>query len=182
MLPDLERDDPKFAFPAAQLVGLYRCLWESCVSKHIDGQKLERENLVLKEAGAHQRKVRDGFQLRHDKQLSRLRYVGALPKERLGRAFVFLNKSNKAMPYLNRPYKTHNRILAYIGNRYIDPPEDAASDRVFDTCTWPKSIDDMGRVHFQPNHERKDWQRLKNRNIQSNCVVYCSGYISLDLL
>ncbi|CRL30512.1 unnamed protein product [Penicillium camemberti] len=30
---DLERDDPKFAFPAARLVGLYRCLWESYVSK-----------------------------------------------------------------------------------------------------------------------------------------------------
>jgi hypothetical protein len=42
------------------------------VSKHIDGQKLEQDNLVLKEAGAHLRKKRDGLQLRHDKQLSRL--------------------------------------------------------------------------------------------------------------
>jgi dimethylaniline monooxygenase (N-oxide forming) len=104
-------------------------------------------------------------------------HVGALPKERLGRAFVFLNKSNKAMPYLNRPYKTHNPFLAFIGNRYIDPPEDAASDRAVDTCTWPKSIDATGRVHFQPNHDRKDWQRLKNKNIQPNCVIYCSGYV-----
>ncbi|KAJ6120192.1 Monooxygenase [Penicillium sp. IBT 18751x] len=103
-------------------------------------------------------------------------HVGALPKERLGRAFVFLNKSNKAMPYLNRPYKTHNPFLAFIGNRYIDPPEDAASDRAVDTCTWPKYIDDHGVVHFQPNHDRKDWQRLKNRKITPNCVVYCSGY------
>lgn len=109
-------------------------------------------------------------------------HVGALPKERLGRAFVFLNKSNKAMPYLNRPYKTHNPFLAYIGNRYIDPPEDAASDRVVDTCTWPKSIDDTGRVHFQQSHDRKDWQRLKDKNIRPNCVVYCTGYISYDLL
>ncbi|CAG8103348.1 unnamed protein product [Penicillium salamii] len=37
VLADLERDDPKFAFPAARLVGLYRRLWGSCVSKHIDG-------------------------------------------------------------------------------------------------------------------------------------------------
>ncbi|OGE47310.1 hypothetical protein PENARI_c050G04566 [Penicillium arizonense] len=28
----------KFAFPAARLVGLYRRLWESYVSKHIDGE------------------------------------------------------------------------------------------------------------------------------------------------
>ncbi|KAK9847418.1 hypothetical protein MYU51_019467 [Penicillium brevicompactum] len=50
VLADLERDDPEFAFPAARLVGLYRRLCESCVSKHIDGQKLEQSNRVLKEA------------------------------------------------------------------------------------------------------------------------------------
>jgi hypothetical protein len=86
VLADLERDDPKFAFPAAQLVGLYRRLWESCVSKHIDGQKLEQDNLVLKEAGAHLRKERDGLQVRHDKQLSRLRFFEQalnLSRERL---------------------------------------------------------------------------------------------------
>jgi hypothetical protein len=44
------------------------------VSKHIDGQKLEQDNLVLKEAGAHLRKERDGLQVRHDKQLFRLRF------------------------------------------------------------------------------------------------------------
>ncbi|CAG7935628.1 unnamed protein product, partial [Penicillium olsonii] len=66
VLADLERDDPKFAFPAARLVGLYRRLWESCVSKHIDGEKLEQDNLVLKEAGTHLRKKRDGLQVRHD--------------------------------------------------------------------------------------------------------------------
>ncbi|CAG8022769.1 unnamed protein product [Penicillium salamii] len=74
VLADLERDDPKFAFPAARLIGLYRRLWESCVSKHIDGQKLEQENLVLKEAGTHLRQKRDGLQFRHDKQLSRLHF------------------------------------------------------------------------------------------------------------
>jgi hypothetical protein len=74
VLADLERDDPKFAFPAARLVGLYRRLWESCVSKHIDGQKLEQSNRILKVAGTHLRKERHGLQLRHDKQLSRLRF------------------------------------------------------------------------------------------------------------
>jgi hypothetical protein len=44
------------------------------VSKHIDGQKLEQDNLVLKEAGANLRKERDSLQVRHDKQLSRLRF------------------------------------------------------------------------------------------------------------
>ncbi|CAG8295812.1 unnamed protein product, partial [Penicillium salamii] len=88
VLADLERDDPKFAFPAARLVGLYRRLWESCVSKHIDGQKLEQDNLALKEAGTHLRKERDGLQVRHDKQLSRLRFFDQaleLSRERLVR-------------------------------------------------------------------------------------------------
>ncbi|CRL27328.1 unnamed protein product [Penicillium camemberti] len=86
LLADLERDDPKFAFPAARLVGLYRRLWESCVSKHIDGQKLEQDNLILKEAGAYLRKERDSLQVRHDKQLSRLRFFEQaldLSRERL---------------------------------------------------------------------------------------------------
>ena len=86
MLADLERDDPKFAFPAARLVGLYRRLWESCVSKHIDVQKLEQEKLVLKEAGTHLRQKRDSLQVRYDRQLSRLRFYEQaldLSRERL---------------------------------------------------------------------------------------------------
>jgi hypothetical protein len=51
VIADLERNNPKFAFPAARIVGLYRRLWESCVSKIIDGQKLEQSNRILKEAG-----------------------------------------------------------------------------------------------------------------------------------
>ncbi|KAI1828849.1 hypothetical protein DTO027I6_10225 [Penicillium roqueforti] len=74
VLADLERDDPKFAVLATRLVGLYRCLWESCVSKHIDGQELQQSNQILREAGTHPRKERDGLQLCHDKQLDRLRF------------------------------------------------------------------------------------------------------------
>ncbi|OGE47245.1 hypothetical protein PENARI_c053G05477 [Penicillium arizonense] len=69
-----DHSPPSFAFPTARLVGLYRRLRESCVSKHIDGQKLEQSNQILNEAGTHLLKERDGLQLRHDKQLSRLRF------------------------------------------------------------------------------------------------------------
>ena len=75
MLADLERDDPKFAFLAARLVGLFRRLWESCVSKHIDVHELEQSNRSLKEAGTYLRKERDGLQLYHEKQLARLRFL-----------------------------------------------------------------------------------------------------------
>lgn len=83
-------------------------------------------------------------------------HVGGLPHEQLGRAFVFLNKSNKSMPYLNRLYKKHNTPLACIGNRYIGPPDDVNSDRVIDTCTSPEYVDESERVHFQANPRRKD--------------------------
>jgi dimethylaniline monooxygenase (N-oxide forming) len=110
-------------------------------------------------------------------QVGMNQHVGGLPKERLGRAYVFLNKSNKAMAYLNRPYKKHNPFLSFIGNRYIDPPEDANSDRWVDTCTWPQYIDSTGRVVFDPKPDRKDWQRLKNKTLRPNCIVYCTGSV-----
>ena len=42
------------------------------MSKHIDGQKLEQENMALKEADTNLRQKRDGLETRHDKQLVRL--------------------------------------------------------------------------------------------------------------
>jgi hypothetical protein len=56
------------------------------MSKHIDGEKLEQRNLALKEVGTHLKNERDGLQVRHDKQLSRLRFFEQaleLSRERL---------------------------------------------------------------------------------------------------
>ncbi|KAH3919159.1 hypothetical protein HBI56_100610 [Parastagonospora nodorum] len=102
-------------------------------------------------------------------------HVGALPHDRLGRAFVFLNKSSKAMPYLNRPYQ-EKHPLGFLGNGYVDPPEDAQSKRWVDTCSFPSHIDAIGRVLFEPRPDRKDWRRLKDAEIRPDCVVYCTGY------
>jgi dimethylaniline monooxygenase (N-oxide forming) len=106
-------------------------------------------------------------------------HVGALPNDRLGRAYVFLNKSNKAMPYLNRPWKQKNWLLDAIGNKYIDPPEDANSDRWVDTCTFPKEFDKTGRAIFETRPDRKDWVRMKDREVRPNCVVLCTGLVSM---
>jgi dimethylaniline monooxygenase (N-oxide forming) len=102
-------------------------------------------------------------------------HVGALPDDRLGRAFVFLNKSSKAMPYLNRPYQ-EKHPLAFLGNGYVDPPEDAQSKRWVDTCTFPERIDETGRIIFEKRTDRKDWRRMKNTEVRPDCVVYCTGY------
>lgn len=102
-------------------------------------------------------------------------HVGALPHDRLGRAFVFLNKSSKAMPYLNRPYQ-EKHPLAFLGNGYVDPPEDAQSKRWVDTCSFPERIDQTGRVIFEKRPDRKDWRRMQSVEVRPNCVVYCTGY------
>lgn len=101
-------------------------------------------------------------------------HIGALPNDRLGRAYVFLNKSSKAMPYLNRPYQ-EKHPLAFLGNGYVDPPEDANSKRWVDTCTFPDHFDERGKVIFQKRPDRKDWNRMKNTEVRPDCVVYCTG-------
>lgn len=102
-------------------------------------------------------------------------HVGGLPPDRLGRAYVFLNKSNKAMPYLNRPWKQSNWLLDLIGNKYIDPPEDALSERWVDTCTFPTGFDSTGRAIFEERQDRKDWVRMKDKTVRPDCVVLCTG-------
>jgi dimethylaniline monooxygenase (N-oxide forming) len=102
-------------------------------------------------------------------------HIGALPHDRLGRAFVFLNKSSKAMPYLNRPYQ-EKHPLAFLGNGYVDPPEDAQSSRYIDTAPFPSHIDSTGRVIFPDRPDRKDWRRLRDTEIRPNTIVYCTGY------
>ncbi|KXJ94515.1 dimethylaniline monooxygenase, partial [Microdochium bolleyi] len=103
-------------------------------------------------------------------------HVGGLPQDRLGRAYVFLNKSNKAMPYLNRPWKQSNWLLELVGNKYIDPPEDAQSERWVDTCTFPTGFDSTGRTIFEERPDRKDWVRMKDKVVRPDCVVLCTGY------
>ena len=101
-------------------------------------------------------------------------HVGELPNKMLGRSYVFLNKSHKAMPYLNRPYKRKQPILDFIGNEYMDPPEDINSNWV-DTCTFPSHLDATGRVIFQPDPNRKDWRRLSKQEVRPSLIIYCTG-------
>jgi dimethylaniline monooxygenase (N-oxide forming) len=103
-------------------------------------------------------------------------HVGALPNEILGRSYVFLNKSHRAMPYLNRPYKQKQPFLDFIGNEYMDPVEDVKSDRFVDTCTFPERLDETGRVIFKPQPDRKDWRRLKDKVVRPSLIIYATGY------
>lgn len=42
--------------------------------KHFDGEKLEQNNQILKEAGVHLKHERDSLQILHDKQQSQLHF------------------------------------------------------------------------------------------------------------
>ncbi|KAK7049360.1 hypothetical protein VNI00_005961 [Paramarasmius palmivorus] len=102
--------------------------------------------------------------------------VGELEPERLGRAYVFLNKSHKAMPYINRPYRKRPAFMEHF-SRYIDPVEDSPpnTDFVVDLAPFPTHFLPNGRAVF-PLTKRKDAIRMKDRDIRPEVVIYATGY------
>ncbi|KAJ6608618.1 hypothetical protein B0H10DRAFT_2067400 [Mycena sp. CBHHK59/15] len=103
-------------------------------------------------------------------------WVGELEPDRLGRAYVFLNKSHKAMPYINRPYRSRPAFLEYM-SRYIDPPEDMPpqTDFVVDLAPFPTHFLPSGRAVF-PLSKRKDAVRMRDRDVRPEVVIYATGY------
>ncbi|GAA5932836.1 flavin-containing monooxygenase [Sporobolomyces koalae] len=109
-------------------------------------------------------------------------WAGELPEERLGRAYVFLNKSHKASPYLNRPYKSRSKLLSFL-SEYHDPPEDTATPGQVEMAPFPTGIDETGRVEFdwdkcerRGGSWRKVRQRLEKRRIEPDLIIFASGY------
>ncbi|KAI0078958.1 FAD/NAD(P)-binding domain-containing protein [Panus rudis PR-1116 ss-1] len=103
-------------------------------------------------------------------------WVGELEPERLGRAYVFLNKSHKAMPYINRPYRHRPAFMDYL-SRYIDPPEDMppATNFTVDLAPFPTHILSNGRVVF-PLSKRKDAIRMAAKDFRPDTVIFATGY------
>ncbi|KAJ6016518.1 hypothetical protein N7540_011109 [Penicillium herquei] len=73
-LAELDRKDPKLAFQAARILGIYRRMWESCVSKHVESKEQAQRNQTLEEAKRHLSKERETLQRRYNEQLSHLRF------------------------------------------------------------------------------------------------------------
>ncbi|SCV68684.1 BQ2448_805 [Microbotryum intermedium] len=112
-------------------------------------------------------------------------WVGSLPPSRHGRAYVFLNKSSKAMPYINRPHKPRFRSLANIlRTDYLDPKLPDTPCKQIEMAMWPSRVDETGRAHFTPASElpqsngieRIEEKRMKSKVIRPDLVVFCSGY------
>ncbi|KAI0792844.1 FAD/NAD-P-binding domain-containing protein [Abortiporus biennis] len=103
-------------------------------------------------------------------------WVGELEPERLGRAYVFLNKSHKAMPYINRPYRSRPIYMDYV-SRYIDPLEDMppATNFAVDLAPFPTHFLPSGRAVF-PLSKRKDAIRMARRDVKPDTVIFATGY------
>lgn len=103
-------------------------------------------------------------------------WVGELPPERLGRAYVFLNKSHRASTYLNRPYRKRSKWLSAL-SEYHDPPEDVATPGVVEMAPWPVGFDKDGVVQWdwdkcamRGGSWKKVKERMQNRRIEPECV------------
>ncbi|KAJ5993141.1 hypothetical protein N7451_008865 [Penicillium sp. IBT 35674x] len=82
-LQRLEREDPKLASQGARLLGFFRRVWESCLSKHVDIQRLEEANQILRAGNAQHSGEADHLKHRQDDQLARLHaFESALERTR----------------------------------------------------------------------------------------------------
>ena len=74
ILQRLEQEDPKLASQAARLLGLYRRMWQSCVSKHVDIQRFEDANQELRTNNVQLCHKADHLKHRQSDQLARLHF------------------------------------------------------------------------------------------------------------
>ncbi|KAJ3051195.1 hypothetical protein HK097_007842 [Rhizophlyctis rosea] len=100
-------------------------------------------------------------------------WVGELPANRLGRAYTFLNKSTKAMPYINRPFKKPYPTESIA--RYHDPPEAQNDSRIIYLRSFPERFDEDGKVVFMKS-ERKEAKMWEGRECKPDLVVFATGY------
>ena len=103
-------------------------------------------------------------------------WAGELPPERQGRAYVFLNKSAKAMQFINRPYRKMSRLHQLFAH-YIDPPiPDHVRDPNIHLVPFPTKFDESGKAIFPapPAHRSKEvgWKE----ECRPDVVVMCTGY------
>ncbi|WWD19371.1 hypothetical protein CI109_103831 [Kwoniella shandongensis] len=100
-------------------------------------------------------------------------WAGQLPPERQGRAYLFLNKSAKAMQYINKPFYTLSPLHKLFAH-YIDPP--SPHDAKIDIVPFPKEFDKDGRAIFNPPPEHRKKEMAWKDICQPDLVVLCTGY------
>ncbi|WVQ79764.1 hypothetical protein IAT38_001864 [Cryptococcus sp. DSM 104549] len=101
-------------------------------------------------------------------------WAGELPPERQGRAYVFLNKSAKAMQFINRPFYSLSPLHRLVAH-YIDPPP-PAGDPSIDIVPFPKEFDGEGRAVFPPPPAHRSKETAWKEECKPDLVVLCTGY------
>jgi dimethylaniline monooxygenase (N-oxide forming) len=103
-------------------------------------------------------------------------WAGELPPERQGRAYVFLNKSAKAMPYINRPYQKLSKLHRRVAH-YQDPPAPpGVKDPTIHLVPFPKHFDASGRAVFPPPPKHRSKEVGWTQECRPDLVVLCTGY------
>ncbi|ODO05732.1 hypothetical protein I350_04793 [Cryptococcus amylolentus CBS 6273] len=101
-------------------------------------------------------------------------WAGELPPERQGRAYVFLNKSAKAMQFINQPFYKLSPLHQYFAH-YIDPPSPPGNPKI-DIVTFPKAFDDEGQAIFPPPPPHRSKETAWREVCKPDLVVLCTGY------
>lgn len=94
ILQRLEKEDPKLASQGTRLLGLYRRMWESCVSKHVDIQRLEDANHQLRTNNVQHCHEAEHLKHRQGDQLARLRFFEQALEESRQRLLGILKEWN----------------------------------------------------------------------------------------
>ncbi|KAJ3151710.1 hypothetical protein HDU89_001758 [Geranomyces variabilis] len=101
------------------------------------------------------------------------------PPKRVGRAWNFLNKSTRAMPYINRPYKRWYP-WQYIA-RYLDNVPAGHEDLVIEVFPWIDRIDESGVVTFLKNDSESSKRAQRAPPFKPDLIVCATGYTQESL-
>ncbi|WVF67693.1 hypothetical protein IAT40_002452 [Kwoniella sp. CBS 6097] len=101
-------------------------------------------------------------------------WAGELPPERQGRAYVFLNKSAKAMQFINRPFYSLSPLHKLLAH-YIDPPPPSGNPKI-DIVPFPTSFDANGKAIFPPPPKHRSKEMAWKEECKPELVVLCTGY------
>ena len=103
-------------------------------------------------------------------------WAGELPPERQGRAYVFLNKSAKAMQFINTPFYRLGWLHRLVAH-YIDPPTPKGiTDPTIHLTPFPERFDENGRAVFPPPPAHRRKEKAWTEECKADLVVLCTGY------
>ena len=106
-------------------------------------------------------------------------WAGELEPGRQGRAYVFLNKSAKAMRFINKPFyrlSWFHRLMAHYQDPPLPPGKEHLADRKIDMIPFPRAFDSDGKAVFNPPPPHRRKELAWTTDVRPEVVVLCTGY------